>query len=204
MRPVVREYVDPLDAIWIEAARGVGLRVVRSDEVFASSDGRGTLTLGARATLDADDCAMQMILHELCHAAVQGLERWGEPDFGLFDPDGRDHTPERACLRLQAHVAGQYGLRRMLAPTTDFRPFYDALDDAPLEGDGEEHRRARAGLATLEAPPFAPHITRALEASRAILDVVDGCGALGAIEADAALPSLLGDYESTRQSTDFK
>ncbi|NLY95693.1 MAG: YkgJ family cysteine cluster protein, partial [Myxococcales bacterium] len=68
MRTPRHAYVDPLDAIWLAVARAFGLRVERSDEVYASTDGEGTLTLGTRETLDPDDCLAQMIFHELCHA----------------------------------------------------------------------------------------------------------------------------------------
>ena len=87
LRPMSREvrfqYQDPLDAVWLGAAARVGLRVNRSNEVFAATDGRGVLTLGEEATLDADDCLAQMIFHELCHSLVQGPDSFTVPDWGL-------------------------------------------------------------------------------------------------------------------------
>ena len=44
-RAVTRRYRDPLDEIWLAAARTLGLRVVRSDEVYAAYDGQGTLSI---------------------------------------------------------------------------------------------------------------------------------------------------------------
>ena len=46
--PIDRQYRDPLTMIWTGTAQAMGLRIERSAEVFASYDGEGTLTLGAR------------------------------------------------------------------------------------------------------------------------------------------------------------
>src|SRR5690606_19417193 len=100
--------------------------------VFASTDGRRRIVLGAPQTLDADDSLAQMILHELCHALVEGEEALDRPDWGLDNRTDRDLPRERACLRLQAALAAEHGLRTFLAPTTDHRPFYDSLPQAPL------------------------------------------------------------------------
>jgi hypothetical protein len=134
-REVIRAYVDPLDAVWLAVARGVGLRISRSSEVYASTDGAGSLVLGTRETLDADDCLAQMIFHELCHAIVQGHENLTSPDWGLDNESDRDFVREHACLRLQATLAAPYGLRTFFAPTTDFRAYFDALPDDALSGD---------------------------------------------------------------------
>ena len=168
-RTITHRYVDPLDAVWLRAAADLGWRVERSSEVFAATDGTGRLTLGTPETLDPDDCLAQMVFHELCHALVQGPELAGEPDWGLDNESARDVTREHACLRLQAHLAGRHGLRRVLAPTTDFRAFYDALPPDPLIGEGEEQRLAREALDRAEAPPFAAILRRALGATAAIV-----------------------------------
>jgi len=126
-------YLDPLDAIWLDAARRLGWRVVRDDAVFASWDGAGTLTICTEAGFDPDDCLAQMILHEICHAIVQapgGLER---PDWGLENIDGRDLEREYDCHRLQAALTAPHGLRDVLQPTTEHRSFYLALPDDPFE-----------------------------------------------------------------------
>ena len=39
---------------------------------------------------------------------------------------------ELACIRLQAHLTEQHGLRDMLGPTSDFRAYWDALPADPL------------------------------------------------------------------------
>lgn len=172
VRAVRHRYLDPLDAIWLAMARGFGLRVVRSSEVYASTDGEGTLILGTQETLDADDCLAQMIFHEFCHAGVQAPEGLAVPDWGLDNESARDVVREHACLRVQASLAGRYGLRAVLAPTTDFRAFYDALGDDPLEGDADEVRLARDALARMSAPPFAPFVERGLVLTREVLDRV--------------------------------
>ena len=81
-RTITHRYDDPLDLLWLETARAIGLRVTRSAEVFAATDGRGTLTVGEASTLDADDCLAQMIFHELCHSLVQGPRASRSPTGG--------------------------------------------------------------------------------------------------------------------------
>lgn len=169
MRTVRHRYVDPLDAVWLAAARGFGLRVERSAEVYASTDGAGLLVLGAPDTLDADDCLAQMIFHELCHAAVQAPEGLAQPDWGLDNESARDVQREHACLRMQAELARRYGLRSFFAPTTDFRVFYDALPEDPLEGGECEVLLAREALDRILRPPFAPWVERGLEATAEII-----------------------------------
>lgn len=180
-REVLRVYVDPLDAVWLAVARGTGQTVRRSSEVYASTDGEGNLTLGDRATLDADDCLAQMIFHELCHALVQGHASLAAPDWGLDNESDRDFLREHACLRVQAYLAGRYGLREVLAPTTDFRAYFDALPEDPLSGDDPAVPLAREALARVHTPPFSPWLLQGLEKTRIIL-----C-AVAEIEADAGV-----------------
>jgi len=90
VRRVTRRYDDPLDRVWLTAAERVGLRVRRSADAFASTDGRGTLIIGSADTLDPDDCLAQMIFHELCHSLVQGPESFAHPDWGLDNEGARD------------------------------------------------------------------------------------------------------------------
>ena len=169
-REVTHRYQDPLDCVWLEAAKRIGLRVDRSSECYAATDGRGRLLLGTDETLDADDCLAQMIFHELCHSLVQGPESFEVPDWGLDNETDRDLPRERACLRAQALLAGRYGLREVLAPTTDHRSFYDALGPDPLDGADESIPLARAAAARAGRPPWGPHLLEALEATASIAE----------------------------------
>jgi len=188
-RVPTHRYLDPLDAIWLEVARRVGFRVVRSPDVYASTDGAGTLTIGTPETLDPDDCLAQMIFHELCHSMIEGPSSLAVPDFGLDNESARDVVREHACLRLQAAVAEAHGLRAVLAPTTDFRAYYDALPGDPL-GDGTDPAipLARAARARFDAPPWAPHVDAGLRATSAVVRAV---GSLGVFELELGLPLLL-------------
>lgn len=169
-RSIVARYQDPLDRVWLACAERIGLRVVRSGDAYASSDGAGTLVLGTAETLDADDCVAQMVFHELCHALIQGEDSLRARDWGLDNRTDRDEPRERACLRLQALVAAEYELRSFLAPTTDHRSFFDCLGGDPLaQAPAEEHAWVLAALARLERPPFAPHVRDALRVTAQIV-----------------------------------
>jgi hypothetical protein len=171
-------YLDPLDAIWLTVAHRIGFRVARSEEVYASTDGKGVMTIGQPATLDADDSLAQMILHELCHSMIEGAESLHLPDFGLDNLSARDVTREHACLRLQAWLTELHGLRGVLAPTTDFRGYYDALPSDPLEDGGDPATElARTGARRSEQPPWAPHLREGLEATAKVIEVVARMGA---------------------------
>ena len=52
-REIRSRYQDPLDLVWLACAREVGIEVVRSSEVYASFDGKHTLTLTATSARDA-------------------------------------------------------------------------------------------------------------------------------------------------------
>lgn len=170
-RDVTHRYEDVLDRVWLTAAERIGLKVVRSDEVYASTDGKGVLTIGSEPTLDADDSLAQMIFHELCHSIVEGPESLERPDWGLDNETNCDLVRERACLRLQAHLAAHHGLRLFFAPTTDHRAFYDEISESPLSGDDESVTLARAGIARSRRWPWAPHVTEALEATGKIAEI---------------------------------
>lgn len=172
-RAVTQSYQDPLDTIWITTAQRMGLTVRRGPDSYATTDGAGTLTLTDPSGMDPDDCLAQMILHELCHWLVQGPASIGWIDWGL-DNEGTLHTEfEHACLRLQAALLTPLGLRHVLAPTTDFRGYYDALPHDPFEERSPEEResitRARAAYARLRRPPFRHHLEEALRATCRIL-----------------------------------
>jgi hypothetical protein len=110
-----------------------------------------------------------MIFHELCHSLVQGEESFTARDWGLDNESGVDSHREEACLRTQATLAARYGLRRFFAPTTDFRSFYDALpDDALTPRHDPTITLAVHAVRRAEKAPWAPHLTEALAATRAI------------------------------------
>ncbi len=138
MRSITNTYTDPLDLIWLHAAAEMGMRVERSPEVNASWDGAGVLTIGTPETLDPDDSLAQMILHETCHALVEGPESLGKLDWGLPSAGVNNRVHEHACLRLQAALADQIGMRRFFAATTMFRAYYDQLPANPLAASEEK------------------------------------------------------------------
>jgi Fe-S-cluster containining protein len=175
-RSIQHIYQDPLDATWLSAAHAVGLKVVRSDASYASYDGHGTLSLADAASMDSDDCLAQMILHELCHALVQGTQSFGWVDWGLDNEGDRDREREHACLRLQAALLEPWGLREMLAPTTDFRSYYDALCTDPFQereiSERESITRARAAYGRRHRRPVRGHLDAALRRTAAICDAL--------------------------------
>jgi hypothetical protein len=186
-------YLDPLDAVWLTTAGRIGFRVERSAEVYASTDGQGVMIIGDPSTLDPDDCLAQMILHELCHSLIEGQESLAVPDFGLDNESDRDRVREHACLRLQASLAGEHGLRRALAPTTDFRIYYDTLPADPLGDDDDPAcASARQGAARSLEAPWAPHLQEALKATATILRAAQR---LGAEDPEADTPPIWSELE---------
>lgn len=115
-----------LDDIWLGAAARLGIAVHRGGDSYVYFDGRD-LHVAADEELDADDSLAQLVMHELCHALVQGPANRHVPDWGLDNTHDGDHQRELACVRLQAHLAGAYGLRELMAPTTVVRSFYMEL-----------------------------------------------------------------------------
>ncbi len=185
-REVTARYVDPLAQVWLAAAARIGLRVVRTPDAYAATDGQGTLAIGEAAALDADDSLAQMIFHELCHSLVEGESAFARPDWGM-DNTGPDHDwREHACLRVQWVLTGRYGLRALFAPTTDFRAFWDTL-----AGDVLRDREDRSTIAAITAigrvskPPWAPALTDALVATSAIAQVAAPFAATGTLRAEA-------------------
>jgi hypothetical protein len=139
MRSERRPTVSPLatsaiEAIWRHAAAQLGFAVERTANAYATSDGRGLIAIGAEDVLDADDAFAQLLFHELCHAITEGAGSVAMPDWGL------DNIPshlvrEHACLRFGAHLAERFGLRALMAPTTEYRGYYQALAADPLAAD---------------------------------------------------------------------
>jgi hypothetical protein len=197
LRVPTHRYQDPLSLIWIDCAARVGYRVARTTEAYASTDGRRNLLIGEDATLDADDSLAQMILHELCHALVEGEEGERQQDWGLDNIGARHIWREHACLRLQAYLAGRFGLREFLAPTTDFRVrFWNALPADPFAApEAAGGRRERSCVAARKAawraaqPRWATHLDAALTATAAIAAAVQAAGG-AASGADGELPPL--------------
>jgi hypothetical protein len=147
----------------------MGLRVERGAHVYASTQ-PGVLTLGQRDALDSDDCLAQMIFHELCHSLIEGEQAFDRPDWGLDNTSDVDTQNEHACLRLQAFLADRLGLRDVLAPTTEYRPYYDALPIDPLSPRSDPSVvRAILGAQRSEKPPWSPHLGQALRATAAIV-----------------------------------
>ena len=168
-RAIHHAYRDPADVIWRGAARRLGWRVARSDEVYASWDGVDTLTLSTPEGFDPDDCIAQMIFHEICHALIGGPGATRRRDWGLENIDDRDLVLEHACHRLQAALADRHGLRGFFAVTTDWRPYWDALPPDPLApGDDPAIGIARAAWPMATRGPWAATIERALAATAAV------------------------------------
>ena len=172
-RSISHRYQDPVDLIWIQAAKDLGIKIVRSPDAFATYDGKGTLTIAEASFFDADDCLAQMIFHELCHWLVAGRRGLHLPDWGLSNIDDRDLTIEYAAHRVQAALSTPYGLRDFMAVTTDWRPYWDALPQDPLQdGDDPAIPLAQTAAHLARLPPFEPVLTRALQATAVIADVV--------------------------------
>lgn len=185
-RPVRSRYVDPVEVIWLAAARRLGITLRRDATVFSMTDGSGTLWLSTREHLDADDCLAQMMFHELCHWVTNGREVVTERDWGfpLYDlEDVREH----GCLRLQAWWAGQHGLRDMMGPTGQYRQYYDQLPEDALAAldDGPWDRAVRAcadqAVERAQTDPWWAPIDAALAATAATR---------------AVLKPFLDDYQS--------
>ena len=114
------------------------------------------------------------------------------PDFGLDNESERDVLREHACLRLQAWLTDPHGLRQVLAPTTDFRPYYDALPEDPLGGDSPATELASAGAQRSEQAPWAPHLQKGLEATARVLRVANE---LDAADPQAAYPPIWSELK---------
>lgn len=175
MRSIHHTYDDPLSLVWVYAAEQMGMRVERSAEVNASWNGAGVLTIGTLETLDPDDSLAQMILHETCHALVEGPECLTKLDWGLPNHDRANQFHEHACLRLQAALADQIGLRAFFASTTMFRNYYDALPNDPLaDGDDMAIPLAQVGWQRAKQGPWAAAINEALQRTAQIARALDG------------------------------
>lgn len=173
-RLVHHQYSDPLDLVWLAAARELSIEVVRSSEVFASWDGAGRLTISDASGFDPDDSLAQLVFHELCHALVQGPAHWQSRDWGMENIDDRDTPAEFAAQRVQAALADPHGLRHFLAVTTKWRSFYDALPHDPLTGSASDPSvaLAQAGFARARQGRWHAALERALSTTATIARAV--------------------------------
>lgn len=175
-RRVQYRYRDPLELIWLTAAERLGMRVERSDEVYASWDGHSVLTIARRHHFDADDNLAQMIFHEICHALV--AEDRTRVDWGLDNEDPAHLVYEHATHRVQAALSQPYGLREFMAVTTEWRPYWDALPERPLD-DGPDPAipLARRAHRRSQSDPFRGVLGAALEATAQLAQIARAwCG----------------------------
>lgn len=167
-----------ITALWTCVAAEAGWQVVRAADAYASSDGQGRILIGIDEILDRDDAPAQLIFHELCHALAEGPASWSRPDWGLSNTDDRDVLSEHACLCVHVLLAAPFALRGLMAPTTEYRPYHDALDEAALPSSAEPAAaRARAALALPGNAALLAGVVRGLAATRAALDDVTAPGA---------------------------
>ena len=171
-----------LDAIWIDAAARLGVPVLRGGDAYVHYDGV-QLHICTDEHLDADDTVAQLVLHELCHALVQGPRFGKTRDWGLDNTHNEDVWREIAAVRLQAHLAGAYALRSRLFPTTVVRRFFESLpadafarndhSDLVSSADGNDHSvpLARAAARRAAKEPWAGILDEALRASAAAVGV---------------------------------
>lgn len=198
-RPVLSRYLDPVELIWIATARRLGLHIRRNPAIFSATDGTGLMEFGPREHLDADDCLAQMIFHELCHWITNGEETFHQRDWG-FALDAELDWREHSGLRLQAALADRYGLREILAPTSQFRRYYDLIPADPFEALPDWHCEelvvplAREAYERALGEPWGRHLEAVLSAHAAIRDVVRPFMADYASDVpEDALPSLWRD-----------
>jgi hypothetical protein len=157
--------------IWRAAAAQIGFSIVRTRDASAASDGQGKIAIGAEETLDADDAFAQLVFHELCHALTEGETSVRLPDWGL-DNVAAHVVREHACLRFAAHLAERFGLRAVMAPTTDYRAYHDALPADPLAADGDPATAiAHATRTRFDASPWRAPIEQALARTAVLAEI---------------------------------
>lgn len=200
VRTATHAYQDPLEQLWIQCAHRIGFEIVRTPEAYASYDGKGRILIATSEQFDPDDNLGQMIFHELCHALVQGDEGEHAVDWGLDNTRIGNPWREHACLRVQAWLADQYGLRDFLAPTTDYRvTFWNSLGADPLEGpehDGGFRERsvvaARLALTRSHRPRWHQPLEEALSRTQKIAEIL--CKVTLSTSKGDSLPSLWGTF----------
>ena len=95
-----------IDEIWRRAATTVGFALARTQDAYATSDGRGGIAIGATETLDGDDALAQLVFHELCHAITEGeaslrghLKAEGKEESGSQSYVPADEKDDRALTK---------------------------------------------------------------------------------------------------------
>lgn len=146
-----------LNAQALRLAELHGWRVDRSPTAWVSYS-PGVIQVAPDETLDADDTLLQIVLHEWCHHLVEGPESAGLADWGLDNETDADVAHEHAALRFQAWLTSQWGLRWVLVPTTDFRPWYEQLPENPLDGEDESSTMAGAAIGRWQTWPHRAEI----------------------------------------------
>ena len=128
------------------------------------------IAIGVNDVLDPDDAVAQLIFHELCHAITEGDQACALPDWGL--ENRADHVVrEHACLRFAADLSARFGLRGAMAPTTEYRAYYDGLPDEPLTSgpDDEAVAIGAAARARFAASRWRAPVEAALAATAALV-----------------------------------
>ncbi len=156
-----------LNQIWIDCAKRIDLPVERGGDAYVHFDGK-TLHIATDDHLDADDSLAQLILHEICHSLVEGPDARHRPDWTLDNTHDEDFVREQAAVRLQAHLAGAYGLRGTLYPTTSVRTFFESLPRFALGNPADHQLDQSIALAYVAADragkrPFAGALGVALD-----------------------------------------
>lgn len=201
VRTATHAYQDPLEQLWVHCANRLGFKVVRSTEAYASYDGKGRILIATSEQFDPDDNLAQMIFHELCHALVQGDEGEQQLDWGLDNTRIGNPWREHACLRAQAWLADQHGLRDFLAPTTDYRvTFWNSLGDDPLdapEDEGGFRERsvvaARMAITRSHRPRWRQPLEYALSQTQKIAEILSKT--ISPTSGSQTLPSLWATYK---------
>ena len=111
------------------------------------------------------------------HWCTNGIDtkhvRTGAALVGPTDP--REH----AALRLQAWLADAADLRAFFGPTGIYRQYYERIPEDPTQPIDESAWEAHvcalavAAIARVQAPPFAPHVQEAIQATARLRQTVD-------------------------------
>ncbi len=131
-------------------------RLERTDQAYATTDGRGRLAIATPSGMDPDDCvardgAARGSAVPWCKGETASTYRTR----GLCNETARDVILEHACAAPAGSSArSPWSPANTLAPTTDYRAFYDALPPDPFAardaGEQEEVLLARAAYARRE------------------------------------------------------
>jgi len=169
--PPIQQALRAHEDRWLAVASAAGFAVTRGDLGWVWYDGAGTIGVTPDDGFDPDDWLGQIVLHELCHHLVEGPDSRDAADWGLDNMSPRHEAHEHAALRLQAAICDRVDpiARRLFVATTDFRPFFEALPDDPLDAHGVDDPRsvdlARAGLDRFDAAPWAADVVAAMRAA---------------------------------------